>query len=140
MAVQATADMTRKFNASGFEWGTAEESLPTFEDVKHRYEVMYDTFNNTNSSSGNLTESRPTEEDAMNYLNSRIMSDPDSSTAKEGWVCMDMFQSVLDVSADEACSITDDDITRVAESCDDERNQRALEANGYDPDDFCPRK
>ena len=137
MAVQAMDDMSRKFNASGFDGGTAEESLPSFDDVKHLYEVMYDTFNSTDSSSGNST-ARPTEEDAMNYLNSRIMSDPDSTTAKEGWVCIDMFRSVLNVSLDSPMNLTNDDITTVTDSCRDDRNRYALEANGYSVDNFCP--
>jgi hypothetical protein len=123
--------------------GDPDIDLPSIDEVKGVFDTMYDSFYITNSTptDSSLTNvTRPSEEEALMFVNSRMTRNERSSTFKEVMVCKDMFlaeDTNISIADETAMNLTIEDINEVGNACYHDRVSVNLEALGFNPDSFC---
>jgi hypothetical protein len=141
MAETSLAKMKEDYDDSVLN-GNPDSDLPSIDKVKVMFDAMYDSFHSTdpnNTSSTNVT--RPSEEEALLFVNSRMTRNERSSTFKEVMVCRDMFLAedtniIIDDQTD--MNLTINEIHEVGNACYHDRVSENLKTLGFNPSTFCP--
>ena len=96
--------------------GDPEADLPSFEEVKRIFGRMYESFNDTSSTN----KTKPSEDEALLFINGRMSANSWSSTAREVDVCKQMFladDTNLSIVDESAMNLTLEDMQAVGQAC-----------------------